>query len=157
MCMGEKCFYPWIRDSKTWVWIWVWVCVLNEQLPRVWTLSTFMELHPLCRTAGVFVSFSEVPCQITTVLQIHFSWSVFGKIQSSFHEENFSHGMKVSLSLRKDGLLSLGDTERVPSMKGKKGSVFLFPPGASYCLVFLLKISSLNFLVSHLCFSDTVC
>lgn len=53
MCMGDEASTHEFRDSKTWVWIWVWACVLNEQLPRVWTLPTLMELHPLCRTAGV--------------------------------------------------------------------------------------------------------
>lgn len=136
-------FYSCIRDSKTWVCIWFWACVLNEQLLRVWPLPTLMESHPLRKTAGVSVSFSDISRQVTAVSQIHFSWSIFGKIQSLFYEENFSHGMKMSLSMRKDGLLSLGDTECIPSMVGRKGSVFLFPPGISYCLCFLLNNSSL--------------
>lgn len=152
---GGWSFYPWIRDSKTWISIWLWVCVLNDQLCRPWALLTPMDLHLLCRMAGISVSFGEVSCQITTALQIHFSWCIFRKIQSLFHKEDFSHGIQTCWSMRRGGLLSLGDTESAASVEGKKGAVFLFLPGASYCpFIFLKKISSLSRL--QLCFSHSM-
>lgn len=43
----------------------------------------------------------------------------------------------------KMGCFLWGTQSTFPAWCGKKGSVFLFPPGVSYCLCFLLNISSL--------------
>lgn len=55
-------------------------------------------------------SFSEVSHQATTVFsriwQIHFSWGIFGKIESSFCEENTSDEMKEHLSEERWGSFS---------------------------------------------------
>lgn len=115
-----------------------------------------MDLHPLFRTAGISVSFGEVSCQVTILLQIHFYWSIFRKIQSLFHEKDFSHGMKTSQSMREGGLLFSGGHRVCSQLEGKKGAVFLFPLWG-FLLCFHLSRKSLHFLVSHLWFFFIVC
>lgn len=118
-----------------------------EHFSLSWTCTCFAGLQEFLPLV------SEVSCQVTTVLHLHFSWSIFRKIQSLFHEEDFIHGMKTSWSMKKGGLFSLGDTECVPSVQGKKGAIFLT---WDFLLSFHVSKKCLHFVVSHLCFSHSM-
>lgn len=114
-----------------------------------------MDLHLLFRTAGVSVSFGEVSCQVTIVLQIHFIEVSSEKFKVYSMRKILAMEWKHPRAWGKVGCFSLGNTECIPSMEGKKGAVFLFPLWG-FLLPFHFSKKSLHFLVSHLCFSHSM-